>query len=228
MKRQISALINFGKRNLIDTLILILLALSIWAILSIGIKIIPLIPTSLNVDLQNDLNSIYLNLSYSYIAGLVIYWFTVILPKRGRKKVYIPLINNLISNYYSSSLLVFYLFYYKNESIVDLNKHEIAIRFFKNELKSDIKIIKKIIEKENKDTFLKRSKEEFREFNKSIIPNEEYLTERQLSIINKIRQGQFIRRMDVYRDFYGWHDTESSFYEEFNMYVTLIDELKNM
>ena len=51
------------------------LLLSAWAILSIEISILPKIPVSWEESVVQGVNRILLNLSYSYIAGVIIYWF---------------------------------------------------------------------------------------------------------------------------------------------------------
>lgn len=61
------------------------LLLATWAILSIELDIVPKIAVLWNNSTIEGLNHLYLNLSYSYIAGAIIYWFTVSLPYQTKK-----------------------------------------------------------------------------------------------------------------------------------------------
>lgn len=63
-----------------NTTIYIGLLLSTWAVLSIEIGILPKIPVLWEETIVQGVNRILLNLSYSYIAGVIVYWFAVKLP----------------------------------------------------------------------------------------------------------------------------------------------------
>ena len=63
----------------------VLFLLSLWAILSIQFHLIPVIRTSLSGDVVGALNSAYLTLSYSYIAALLFYLLTNVLPAKQRR-----------------------------------------------------------------------------------------------------------------------------------------------
>lgn len=64
----------------LSKMVIIGLLLSAWAIFSIEIEWIPRITTSCSESVTNGLNKVFLALSYSYVAGVMIYWFTVIFP----------------------------------------------------------------------------------------------------------------------------------------------------
>lgn len=74
------------------------LLLAAWAILSIELNIIPKIPVLWNDSTIEGLNHLYLNLSYSYIAGAIIYWFTVSLPYQINKYKISKVIRNKIND----------------------------------------------------------------------------------------------------------------------------------
>lgn len=65
--------------------LIVLFLLSLWAIISIQFHLIPVIKTSWNDDIVAALNSAYLTLSYSYIAALLFYLLTNVLPAKQRR-----------------------------------------------------------------------------------------------------------------------------------------------
>lgn len=65
---------------LLSMMIPVGLLLSAWAVLSIEIGILPKIPVSWGDSVVQGVNRILLNLSYSYIAGVIIYGLAVKLP----------------------------------------------------------------------------------------------------------------------------------------------------
>lgn len=77
---------------LLPKLIPVGLVLSAWAILSIEIHWIPTIISNLSESTVAGLNKIFLALSYSFIAGVIVYWFTVKFPFEFNKKVFLPVI----------------------------------------------------------------------------------------------------------------------------------------
>lgn len=62
------------------------LVLSGWAILSVEIGVLPKIPVLWEEFVVQGVNRILLNLSYSYIAGVIVYWFAVKLPALKENK----------------------------------------------------------------------------------------------------------------------------------------------
>lgn len=81
---------------LLHKLIPIGLGLSIWAILSIEVQLIPMISCNLSPTIIVGWNRVFLALSYSYIAGLIVYWLTVKLPFENKKKVVLPVVETRI------------------------------------------------------------------------------------------------------------------------------------
>lgn len=72
------------KKNIITHKRLLVLAilLSCWALLSIQLEIIPTILTNWSQDFCSKLNHLYINLTYSFIAGFIFYILTSWLPKK--------------------------------------------------------------------------------------------------------------------------------------------------
>ena len=72
-------------------LILILISLlSLYVILTVGLKVVAPISESSNSE---NINQVSLNLSYSYIAGLIFYFFVTLLPHLSLKRKLKPAIN---------------------------------------------------------------------------------------------------------------------------------------
>ena len=63
-----------------NILIYIGLLLAGWVILSVEVGVFPKIPVPWEESVVLGVNKVLLNLSYSYIAGVIVYWFVVKLP----------------------------------------------------------------------------------------------------------------------------------------------------
>lgn len=63
-----------------NNLIYIGLLLAGWVILSVEVGVFPKIPVPWGESVVLGVNKVLLNLSYSYIAGVIVYWFVVKLP----------------------------------------------------------------------------------------------------------------------------------------------------
>ena len=97
MKRQpIYAIV---KSESFKNIILVIIAiLALWAILAIQFEAIPVIKICASEKRINALNSLYLTLSYSYIAAFVFYYVTHALPTRQRKDILEPIIQRKVSD----------------------------------------------------------------------------------------------------------------------------------
>lgn len=78
-------------------MIVIGLLLSLWAIFSIEIEFVPQIYVPLNDATIAGLNNVFVALAYSYVAGIVLYWFTVQLPYLKNKQRLASVIEKKIS-----------------------------------------------------------------------------------------------------------------------------------
>lgn len=81
-----------------DLLFVIVLVLCLWPILSIGLGLIPLIKCNFNSVTIDKFNTVILNLSYSYIAGCIFYYLSVVFPGYKNKKEIKPAVKLKISN----------------------------------------------------------------------------------------------------------------------------------
>lgn len=77
------------------------LLISTYILFSVGIELLPLITIeNFSAETCIKLNSIYLNIAYSYFAGFIIYIFTFVIPYYNRKKSNIEYLNQLIEDFY--------------------------------------------------------------------------------------------------------------------------------
>ncbi len=229
MKKQICFKINIGSNSLINICLYTFLALSLWVILSVGINWLPMFNVSFCEKTTKDLNSVLLNLSYSYFAGFIIYLFTVIIPEINQRSKYIPLINSQIDEYSSGALFAFLLFYYNQADIVDIRQNEYIKEYYEKELKTKHKLINGIASKTDENSLpelLRNLKRDYRNFNNYIIPYEIYLSDNQKSIINAIRIDGFTQYIEMDNDLIGILDMDKTLYNRFNDYIKLIVKLR--
>jgi len=74
------------------------LLLSAWAIFSIEISLIPKIEVACDIATIEGWNRVFLALAYSYVAGVILYWFTSKFPYLRNKKRLGPVIKSKIRN----------------------------------------------------------------------------------------------------------------------------------
>lgn len=88
---------DIAKRESFKDIILgIMFLFAAWAILAIQFQIIPVIRIRTGENTVNALNTLYLTLSYSFIAALVFYMVTQVLPVGRRKDILEPIIRRKI------------------------------------------------------------------------------------------------------------------------------------
>lgn len=90
---KLQSMCNIAKRESFKDIILgIMFLFAAWAILALQFQFIPVIKIDANNNTVNALNTLYLTLSYSYIAALVFYLVTQVFPTRRRKDILEPII----------------------------------------------------------------------------------------------------------------------------------------
>ena len=87
----------FRRRNTM-IIIAILALFSFWAILAIQFHLIPLMATCMSDKTVSAVNKFLLTLSYSYIAALIFYIVTYVLPSKQRKYKLESIINRKVLN----------------------------------------------------------------------------------------------------------------------------------
>ncbi len=174
------------------------------------------------------INRICLNLSYGYCASFIMYVLTVYIPQFQRKKIYKPLLVSIIDDYYYRSMFQYFLYCTDKNSNIPFAKDD---KYLKNYCgKMDQKFGKENIMNGQLSTksFVKRAdilktlSEVNRSFNHSIIPYEEYLTDKQKIIARDIRLEHSL-------DFY-FHYHETKFREEdyFELNIPLYEAAKSL
>lgn len=78
--------------KLLHSVLFIFLLLSIWVLLSLELPLIPKIEVPFTDEVITGLNNVFVGLSYSYIVGILVYYFTVIIPDIRERKRLRPLI----------------------------------------------------------------------------------------------------------------------------------------
>lgn len=169
------------------------LFMSVWIILSIDLGIIPLIQAEINTETCIKINKILSNLAYSYIAASVFYLITVVLPYRIRLYEIKPVIGRNINKIRSCirNILLEYSrettfngsdFSEENVRKILASKNWTDNMLFLNSLYG-ISI-----------TYIKYIDEEFKVMDKTInetISNyKDYLTEKQIVLLEEIRHMQ--------------------------------------
>ena len=84
------------KIDRIDVVLFGIFLLALWAILAIQFKFIPTISVGWEANTAMNLNELFLNLSYSYIAALIFYGLTTRLAAYRRKKKLEPVIQKRV------------------------------------------------------------------------------------------------------------------------------------
>lgn len=89
---------SFYKIKKINFLLFFALCCCFWVILSVQLQLIPLIQTNFTDDFCNQLNTVYTNLAYSFIAGYMFYLLTSILPTIQDRQKLKPVLREKIAN----------------------------------------------------------------------------------------------------------------------------------
>jgi hypothetical protein len=80
------------KFSLGKLMVILLLIFGIYVISSVGVDIIPKFKVGWSEEFVLKLNNVLLNLAYSYIAGLIIYFLISYLPDQIQKKRFQPIV----------------------------------------------------------------------------------------------------------------------------------------
>jgi hypothetical protein len=62
--------------------LVILISISIWNVMSVGLEILPLIPSYFSAEFATKLNQVFITLSYSILAAYIFYLVTSFLPRK--------------------------------------------------------------------------------------------------------------------------------------------------
>jgi hypothetical protein len=167
----------------------ILLIIAIWIIGSIGLGILPLLPCMVDIE-PDKINEMSLNLSYSYIAGCIVYFLTFRLPFLIKRNLSKRLIHITIWNFVVRISVVYGLYFRESQT-------EKYNSYFKQNPDFDI-LIRTFpdIQEINKDDLLEANiadmSDAYAEFVQNLLDLKEYLTEKQEKLLLEIRQNGII------------------------------------
>lgn len=208
-----------------------LLALSIWALTSVGLGIIPLIevPFFTN-DLWTKLNGISINLAYSYFAGFIMFTMTVTIPQYNRKKINLPLIKMYIETYYSNTTFNFFMFCIENPTLEFDENDKKLLDDFRKKLSAQIGkgLLNSFIRARNNElrySNLTRLTESNTKFINDIMPYENILTNIQLAIINEVRKNDVSLGIEDYQDFIGTKDIDNIVFKSLKEHLKRVERL---
>ena len=174
-----------------------------------------------------------MNLAYSYLAGFVIFTLTVTIPQYKRKILNVPLIKKMINDFYSGLLKDYFMFCVENKSLTLSLANE---QFMDNYRSSMVKqfgepMFKYHIEKRtNNDRY--KSIDSFRRqktiFIDRMIPFENYLSTRQVYILNQLRQREISFVVDGYETLkeHGRNEIDNVILSVLDEHIKLAKQLK--
>ncbi len=224
---------SFNANKCIDFAIYGLLVLSSWAIISIGLEIVPLIENPLfNDDFWLKINNVSLNLAYSYFAGFIIFTLTVTIPQYRRRSINIPLVNKYIQTYFISTTYEFFMFCIENPTLIFDETDKKFMNNFRANLNKQISdnVLNNLLKnRDNNDRYisLTRLVESNSKFINTIIPYEIYLSSTQLVIINEIRKNEISLSVEAYKDFIGVEDIDNLTFKVLKAHVKRVENLNN-
>ncbi|MFH6993418.1 hypothetical protein [Flavobacterium sp. FlaQc-48] len=209
-------------KRLIIFFLLLVTVLSLYIIFSVGLGIIGEIGSSNNSE---KINNVVLNLSYSYVAGLIFYFFISYLPYIQTKKKLKPAINSKIE-YLNALVTSFVQTFESNEKKIELKKissnYVEKLILNKSVLESSYYSIMGLV-MTNLD-FINGHKENIENLVDKILSYKEYLTSDQILYLEQIRDSKFFQLLKIKHTNKHFH----VYYEEKQTRKLIADELNTM
>lgn len=216
-----------------DIIIIAILILSVYVILVIGLDL-DCLKAGLNSTPKkiNNINSVLLNLSYSYAAGVFVYMLTVMRPYYKRRKKCAEFIYRHVIKYKEhamiSSLYSFYRydFFKKNKTNMDFfESQDIYHKAFviSNCEKEDLKTL------ENRLMYTFNEKNTLIDF---ILNNEDLLPDEVLNYVMVFKEIECEEKLEVILyviNMQGSKDTESDYrkiYDILDVYISKLNDLE--
>ena len=233
-------MINQLKRHLdiirgIDVVIIMVSLFSFIAIISIGLDINWLqFDSKMDLEKINRINSVYLNLSYSYISGVIVYFFTVICPYYEKNKLYAVYFFHIVSKHKRNAIDI-YLSAYLTDEKFDKEKYSlINDYFFKKDRESqkNTKCINKYYDEELLSEDLREIIQSKRNLTTDLSSKSEYFSRKVLALFFKFAEDDWEKELENYLGllnvkaikenilYPGIHDSLIS-------YIDRLDELEN-
>lgn len=174
---------------LLPKLIPIGLALSAWAIFSIEIPLIPKVPCVLSDSTIAGWNKVFLALSYSFIAGVIVYWFTSSFPYIQKKRRIKPIVDARIKDI--GTQLMDMNFEFRGTTSVKIDQIDEIMKLFNNEhWKEKCVMPQHIACKDVTEAFFQDHSELQSMVGQLINDYKDYLTTNQLFLLECLRGGQ--------------------------------------
>lgn len=199
-------MIKFIKRDVTNNILVFFLFLCFWGIMAIGFGFNCLlidVGDSWSTDTVNRSNDVFKNLSYSYFAGYVVYFLTVLVPYYKKKKLVQPIIYYLSDNLLSDTLISFLSIYYGNMDDLNILKREKIEKLITEEIKTSA-LFKSIYIKKDScpnlelvDVVLPKIKTERDLFIDRMSINMAYLSKGQNEILNDISKNKLEKQICV-------------------------------
>lgn len=209
MKKFFSRVFDF----LLNKIVLIGLFLAAWAILCIEIPFIPKISTSLSVTTNEGLSKVFLALSYIYVAGVIIYWFTVKLPYLRNKRRLIPVIKTKISNI-GNLLLNMTLEFRDNENPTITEVDAVMAVIKKDRWKSKCKMPEHVTCRNVTEAFFQDNNELKKKVDSLINDYKNYLTANQLILLEVLRDSRINQFFSISERSDNRYEFSDYFYEQ--------------
>ena len=179
----------------INTILVLLTISCIYIIGCVGLDIFPTIGTCEKAD---NYNIVLLNLSYSYIAGLIFYALVSELPYRIQKTKLKPIIDSKISDL-STQIECCVKTFREEETIQTITKQHLEELVQNKDIYDQSSIANAVGYNMNNLQFLVNTRKRCYEIiSKEIVPYKKYIDCQKMANIEKIRSSIFFRLTSVY------------------------------
>jgi len=184
--------------RLIKTIIWLLSLLSIYSILYIGLGILWSVGYSSNYE---RINTVIINLSYSYFAGLIFYIFVSYLPYLSRKIKFKPIIQDKVNSLYNqiNACVVSFQSDTDGDLIKDINYDKLENIIVSNSMYSKSFYGKQTGIAMDNFLFLNQTRGRIFSLIESILQYKEYLPNETIVKIEKIKDSTYLHLIKNYQ-----------------------------
>ncbi len=205
--------------------------LSFYIILSVGLSLFPKIGCSSNSE---NINQVSLNLSYSYVAGLIFYFFISYIPINLLKRKLRPTLKSKFEDL--SNQVCSYIQTFENIDI-EIDVKTINFNFIKSVMESksilDSSYYSKIMAlKMNNLEFINSTKESIFNLIDSALVYKEYLDAEEILHLEKIKDSKFFHLLKIKHNnllgniYYNSDSFKNEFITELNDIFVSVKKLK--
>lgn len=215
--------------KLINFFLLLVTVICLYTIFSVGLEVIGKIGKSDNYE---NINNVALNLSYSYIAGLIFYFFISYLPHTQTKKKLKPTINSKIE--YLSDLIKSFVQTFESQ------ENKLSLKAINPNYVEKLILNKSVLENSyysvmgrvmTNQEFLNGHKQNIENLIKKILGYKEYLSSDQVLYLEEIRESKFFHLLKVersnklYYEYYDDTETRKLIAKELNNLITYANKI---